>query len=148
MQEVGSSSLPSSTNKRPLLEGFFIFAIIISMTVIIALILVALGCFLYWFGYEVGSGKHKADPNDRFFPLFGRNIDYVLGTAGIPMAIGIFILAFGVWSELRALNYIAAIFVLIGVVRAYAPPAKFGPAWYRNKNTKPSKKRRSKSRKK
>ena len=85
------------------------------MSVIIALILVALGIFLYWFGYEVGSGKHKAEPFDKFFPLFGRNIDYVLGTAGIPMAIGIFILAFGVWSELRFLNYIAAVFVLAGV---------------------------------
>jgi hypothetical protein len=118
------------------------------MTGIIALILVALGIFLYWFGYEVGSGKHKADPNDRFFPLFGRNIDYVLGTAGIPMAIGIFILAFGVWSELRFLNYIAAIFVLIGVARAYAPPKTFGPAWYRNKKSKTTKKSRSKRRKK
>jgi len=117
------------------------------MSVIIALILVALGIFLYWFGYEVGSGKHKAEPFDKFFPLFGRNIDYVLGTAGIPMAIGIFILAFGVWSELRFLNYIAAVFVLAGVVRAYAPPKKFGPSWYRNKKAKTSKKARSKRRK-
>jgi hypothetical protein len=103
------------------------------MTGLIAIILVGLGIFLYWFGYEVTSGKHKSDPKDKFFPLLGRNIDYVIGVAGIPMGIGMFILAFGVWSEVRFFNYVAALFVLFGVVRAYLPPEQYGPAWYRNK---------------
>ncbi len=101
------------------------------MTGIIALVLLGLGAFLFWFGYEVTSGKHKADPDDHFFPLAGRNIDYVIGLAGIPIGIAMFILAFAVWSEVRQLNYVAAAFVLFGVVRAYLPPDKYGPAWHR-----------------
>ena len=77
------------------------------MTGIIALVLLGLGAFLFWFGYEVTSGKHKSDPNDHFFPLLGRNIDYVLGIAGIPMALGMFTLAFGLWADLSSLNYVA-----------------------------------------
>lgn len=111
------------------------------MSGIIALILVALGVFLFWFGYEVGSGKHKADPNDKFFPLFGRNIDYVIGTSGILLAIAMFILAFGVWAEIRAINYVAAVIAFVAIARAYLPPEKFGPRWYRDKKAK---KRRSK----
>ena len=119
------------------------------MTGIIALVLLGLGAFLFWFGYEVTSGKHKADPDDHFFPLVGRNIDYVIGLAGIPMGIAMFILAFGVWSEVRQLNYVAAAFVLFGVVRAYLPPDKYGPAWHRKKTTLKSKKQRNnKARKK
>ena len=120
------------------------------MTGLIAIILVALGVFLFWFGYEVTSGKHKSDPNDRFFPLLGRNIDYVIGVAGIPMGIGMFLLAFGVWSELRLFNYLAAAFVLFGIVRAYLPPKQYGPTWYRNKKstTKTTKRSKSKKRKK
>ena len=117
------------------------------MSGLIAIILVALGVFLFWFGYEVTSGKHKSDPNDKFFPLVGRNIDYVIGVAGIPMAIGMFILAFGVWAEIRFFNYIAAAFVLFGVVRAYLPPKDFGPAWYRNKKTTSKSKKSTKSKK-
>ncbi len=119
------------------------------MTGIIALVLLGLGAFLFWFGYEVTSGKHKADPDDHFFPLVGRNIDYVIGLAGIPMGIAMFILAFAVWSEVRQLNYVAAAFVLFGVVRAYLPPDKYGPAWHRKKPTLKSKKQRNnKARKK
>jgi len=119
------------------------------MTGIIALVLLGLGVFLFWFGYEVTSGKHKADPDDHFFPLVGRNIDYVIGLAGIPMGIAMFILAFAVWSEVRQLNYAAAAFVLFGVVRAYLPPDKYGPAWHRKKTTLKSKKQKTtKARKK
>ena len=106
------------------------------MTGIIALVLLGLGAFLFWFGYEVTSGKHKSDPNDHFFPLLGRNIDYVLGIAGIPMALGMFTLAFGLWADLSILNYVASVFVLFGVVRAYLPPEKFGPAWYKRRYKK------------
>ncbi len=106
------------------------------MTIIIIFVLLAMGSFLYWFGYEVTSGKHKASPNDHFFPLLGRNIDYVVGLAGIPLAIAMFILAFGVWADIRQLNYVAAVFVLAGVIRAYLPPAQFGPVWYRNKSAR------------
>ena len=113
------------------------------MTGIIALVLLGLGAFLLWFGYEVTSGKHKADPDDHFFPLVGRNIDYVIGLAGIPMGIAMFILAFAVWSEVRQLNYVAAAFVLFGVVRAYLPPDKYGPAWHRKKPTSKSKSKKS-----
>jgi len=115
------------------------------MSGIIALILVGLGIFLYWFGYEVGSGKHKAMPFDRFFPLFGRNIDYVLGTSGILLAIAMFLLAFGVWAEIRAINYAAAVFAFAGIARAYLPPEKFGPKWYRDKNFKKISKKRTPS---
>lgn len=106
------------------------------MTGIIALILVALGAFLFWFGYEVTTGKHMVNPKDKFFPLFGRNIDYVIGVAGIPAALGMFILAFAVWAEIPILNYIAAVFVLFGIIRAYLPPEKFGPSYYRNYHQK------------
>lgn len=109
------------------------------MSEIIAAVLAALGVFLFWFGYEVGSGKHRPDPFDKFFPLFGRNIDYVLGTAGTLLAIAMFVLAFGVWAGIRSLNYVAAIIGIAGVVRAYLPPKKYGPRWYRTK--KLSKKR-------
>mgnify|MGYP000925058078 CR=1 FL=1 len=70
------------------------------MTGIIALVLLGLGTFLFWFGYEVTSGKHKADPDDHFFPLVGRNIDYVIGLAGIPMGIAMlfWLLRFGLKS--------------------------------------------------
>jgi hypothetical protein len=117
------------------------------MTGLIAIILVALGIFLFWFGYEVTSGKHRSDPNDKFFPLLGRNIDYVIGLAGIPMGIGMFILAFGVWAGIMFFNYIAAAFVLFGVLRAYLPPKQFGPLWYRNKKSKPKSTKRTKSKK-
>ncbi len=106
------------------------------MTIIIILVLLAMGSFLYWFGYEVTSGRHKASPNDHFFTLLGRNIDYVVGLAGIPLAIAMFILAFGVWADIKELNYVAAVFVLIGVIRAYLPPSQFGPVWYRNKSAR------------
>ena len=117
------------------------------MTGIIALVLLGLGTFLFWFGYEVTSGKHKSDPNDHFFPLLGRNVDYVIGVAGIPLGIAMFILAFGVWSDLRIFNYVAAVFALFGVVRSYLPPEKYGPSWYRNKK-QPSSRSKPKKRKK
>jgi len=56
------------------------------------------------------------------------------------MGIGMFLLAFGVWAGLMFFNYIAAAFVLFGVVRAYLPPEQYGPAWYRNKKFKKVKK--------
>lgn len=101
------------------------------MSEIIALVLLGLGVFLFWFGYEVTSGKHKPDPNGDFFPLVGRNVDYVIGMSGIPMGIAMFVLSFGVWSGVRFLNYIAAGFVLLGIARAYLPPDKYGPVWHR-----------------
>lgn len=101
------------------------------MTGIITLILVGLGVFLFWFGYEVTAGKHMVNPQDKFFPLMGRNIDYVIGVAGIPAALGMFTLAFGIWADIIILNYVAAAFVLFGVVRAYLPPEKYGPRYYR-----------------
>ncbi len=117
------------------------------MTILIAIILLALGVFLFWFGYEVTSGKHRSDPNDKFFQLVGRNIDYVIGVAGIPMGIGMFILAFGVWADIKFFNYIAAAFAIFGVVRAYLPPDQFGPAWYRNKKSAKKLKKTSRSKK-
>jgi hypothetical protein len=108
------------------------------MTGIIVLILIGLGIFLYWFGYEVTSGKHKPKPNDKFFPLLGRNIDYVLGMAGIPMALAMFVLAFAVWADLKFLNYVAAVLVLFGIARAYLSPEHYGPSWLRGKHAKRS----------
>ena len=146
---VRVSLAPPEIIKSKALWVFFSICYNISMTGLIAIILVGLGVFLYWFGYEVTSGKHKSDPKDKFFPLLGRNIDYVIGVAGIPMGIGMFLLAFGVWAGLMFFNYIAAAFVLFGVVRAYLPPEQYGPAWYRNKKSMKSKKgSRSKKRKK
>ncbi len=101
------------------------------MTGFIALIIVIFGAFLFWFGYEVGSGRHTPNPKDKFFPLFGRNIDYVLGAAGILAGLGMFVLAFAVWSGILALNYVASLLILLGIIRAYLPPEKFGPGWYR-----------------
>jgi hypothetical protein len=101
------------------------------MTGIVAFVLVGLGIFLFWFGYEVTSGKYMVNPKDKLFPLMGRNIDYVIGVAGIPMALGMFILAFGIWVDILMLNYVAAAFVLFGIVRAYLPPDKYGPSYYR-----------------
>jgi len=118
------------------------------MSFIVILTLLILGAFLFWFGYEVGSGRHKPDPDDHFFPLLGRNIDYVIGTAGTLMSIGMFVLAFGVWAELRATNYIAALFVIAGIARAYLPPKQFGPSWYRKKTAKKPAPTKSKKRKK
>ncbi|MCZ2444357.1 MAG: hypothetical protein LC101_11345 [Flavobacteriales bacterium] len=91
------------------------------MTEIIVLVLVGLGVFLFWFGYSVTAGKHMVNPRDKFFPLFGRNIDYVIGVAGIPAALGMFLLAFAVWADVLMLNYIAAVFVFFGIIRAYLP---------------------------
>lgn len=106
------------------------------MTGIIELVLILLGIFLFWFGHEVTSGKHKVNPKDKFFPLFNRNVDYVIGMAGIPSALGMFVLAFAVWAELPVLNYVSAILVLFGIVRAYLPPKKYGPSYYRAGHTK------------
>ena len=110
--------------------------------------MVGLGVFLFWFGYEVTAGKHMVNPKDKFFPLMGRNIDYVIGVAGIPAALGMFTLAFGVWADIRMLNYIAAAFVLFGIVRAYLPPDKYGPSYYRKfvQKDKAHRSRRAKSR--
>lgn len=117
------------------------------MTGLIAIILVGLGIFLFWFGYEVTAGKHMVNPKDKFFPLFGRNIDYVIGVAGIPSAFGMFVLAFAIWADIRVLNYVAAAFVLFGIVRAYLPPEKFGPSYYRqyHKKNKEHRSRKAKS---
>lgn len=123
------------------------FVILKSMTGIIALILVGLGIFLFWFGYEVTAGKHMVNPKDKFFPLMGRNIDYVIGVAGIPAALGMFILAFGIWADILMLNYVAAAFVLFGIVRAYLPPERYGPSYYRKfaQKDKAHRSRRAKS---
>ncbi len=102
----------------------------------VAIIILTLGILLFWFGYEVGSGRHTPNPKDKFFPLFGRNIDYVLGAAGILAGLGMFVLAFGAWANLPALNYVASALILLGIVRAYLPPEKFGPGWYRRYHKK------------
>lgn len=97
-----------------------IFAI---LTVVVAL--------LFYIGIQVETGRRKPKPNDKFFPLFGRNIDYVLGTSGILIGIGIILDALGLSTGSNLLAIFGVVIIVIGIARAYLPPKKFGPKWVR-----------------
>ncbi len=87
--------------------------------------------FLFWMGIQVETGRRKPRPNDRFFPLFGRNIDYVIGTAGILVGTGIIIEALGLSVSSYTLIGIGLVFILTGIIRPFLNPKKFGPSWIR-----------------
>ncbi len=96
----------------------FIFA---TLTLVVA--------FLYWMGIQVESGRRKPQPNDPYFPLFGRNIDYVIGTAGILVGTGIIIEALGLSVGSYTLIAIGLVCIVSGIIRPYLNPKKFGPRW-------------------
>ncbi len=89
--------------------------------------------FLYWMGIQVETGRRKPQPKDPFFPLFGRNIDYVVGSAGILVATGIIIEALGLSVNSYTLIGIGLVCIIVGVIRPYLNPKKFGPRWIKTK---------------
>ena len=98
---------------------------------VIFVILTVLVAVLFWVGFEVETGRRKPQPKDAFFPLFGRNIDYVVGASGILIAIGIILDGLGLSTGSNLLAIVGIILILLGIIRAYAPPKRFGPAWIR-----------------
>lgn len=94
-------------------------------------ILTLIVAFLYWMGIQVETGRRKPQPKDPFFPLFGRNIDYVIGAAGILVGTGIIIEALGLSAGSYILIGIGLGCILTGIVRPYLNPKKFGPSWLR-----------------
>ncbi len=85
--------------------------------------------FLYWMGIQVETGRRKPQPQDLFFPIFGRNIDYVIGTAGILVGTGIIIEALGLSVDSYILIGVGVGCILAGIIRPYLSPKKFGPRW-------------------
>ena len=98
------------------------------------LILIVVAILLLYMGYRVESGKSKPQPFDQFFPLFGRNIDYVLGTAGVLVGIGILVLVLvpASWTLIRAMALLA---IVVGLIRPWLSPASFGPKWTQDSPT-------------
>lgn len=98
---------------------------------LIFIILTLVVALLLYMGFQVEVGLRKPQPDDKFFPLFGRNIDYVLGVSGIFIAIGIILVALGLSKGSNTLAVIGLTLIVLGIVRAYLPPKKFGPRWLR-----------------
>jgi hypothetical protein len=101
---------------------------------LIFIILTLVVALLLYVGLQVETGRRKPKPKDKFFPLFGRNIDYVLGVSGIFVAIGIVLDALGITKESTVVVAIGLLLIVLGIVRAYLPPQQFGPAWMRKKD--------------
>ena len=101
---------------------------------LIFIILTLVVATLFWIGIQVETGRRKPRPDDKFFPLFGRNIDYVLGVSGIFIGAGIILDALGLSKGSNTLAVIGIVFILAGIIRAYLPPKKFGPRWLRKEH--------------
>ena len=94
-------------------------------------LILALAGLLLWFGFVVETGKRRPKPNDHFFPLLGRNVDYVLGTAGLLAGAGSLCILAGLWARQDVIVIGGVILIIAGLGRAYLDPHKFGPDWVR-----------------
>lgn len=96
-----------------------------------AVLILALALLLLWFGFAVETGRRRPKPKDHFFPLMGRNVDYVLGAAGLLAGFGSLCILAGLWlsQDIAVVGGIALI--IAGLARAYLDPHKFGPDWVR-----------------
>ena len=106
------------------------------MSIFLAGVILLMGVLLLWIGIQVERGKRRPKPGDKFLPLFGRNIDYVMGTAGIMAGLGLILAVMGFGFATPQLAGAGAVLIIGGIVRAYLPPKHFGPGWARTSRKK------------
>ncbi len=99
--------------------------------IIMTILLALFAALLLWFGWQLETGRRRPNPHDKFFPLFGRNVDYVLGAAGLLAGLGMVCMLVGLWWMQAIMVGSGAVLVVVGLVRAYLSPKVFGPDWAR-----------------
>lgn len=100
--------------------------------IIAAILILALAGLLLWFGWQLETGKRQPHPKDHFFPLFGRNVDYVLGVAGLISGAGVLAVLIGLFVKSSPVVLFGTALVVLGFVRAYMNPETVGPTWARH----------------
>ncbi|MBI2798643.1 hypothetical protein HYX70_05160 [Candidatus Saccharibacteria bacterium] len=102
-------------------------------TAIAAIMIFLLAALLLWFGWQLETGKRQPHPKDHFFPMFGRNVDYVLGVAGLLAGVGVLVVLAGLFVKNSPVVLIGTVLVVSGFGRAYMNPKAVGPTWARHK---------------
>ena len=83
---------------------------------ILRLVILAIAIFLMWFGYTVESGIARPNPSDQFFPFFGKNVDYIIGTSVILIGLGLILII------IDKQNILLGIMIcILGIIRAFTP---------------------------